>query len=173
MFFVQMAGFPGSGKSTVAREIAKRTRAVIIDHDIVKTALMQFSEGTANDKATGSIAYGIEWSLIDVILSQGHSVIHDSPCFYVETVDKRLELCNKYDAIYKYVECYLDDMIEINRRLGERDRMISQIGQIGSEERFKRLIADSKKPADRKCLVVDSSQPPERYMERVLEYIRE
>ena len=40
MFFVQMSGFPGSGKSTLARKIAKRTGGVIIDHDIVKSALL-------------------------------------------------------------------------------------------------------------------------------------
>jgi predicted kinase len=28
MFFIQMAGFPGAGKSTLAREIGKRTGAV-------------------------------------------------------------------------------------------------------------------------------------------------
>lgn len=40
MFFVQMSGFPGSGKSTLSRQIAKRTGAVIVDHDIVKSALL-------------------------------------------------------------------------------------------------------------------------------------
>lgn len=35
-----MSGFPGSGKSTLARQIAKLTGAVIIDHDIVKSALL-------------------------------------------------------------------------------------------------------------------------------------
>jgi predicted kinase len=40
VFFVQMSGFPGSGKSTLARNISKLTGAVIIDHDIVKSALL-------------------------------------------------------------------------------------------------------------------------------------
>ena len=41
MFFLQMSGFTGSGKSTLARQISKITGAVIIDHDIVKSALLK------------------------------------------------------------------------------------------------------------------------------------
>ncbi len=33
-FFVQMAGAPGAGKSTIARAVAQQTSAVVIDHDV-------------------------------------------------------------------------------------------------------------------------------------------
>ena len=36
-----MSGFPGSGKSTVSKYIAKLTGAVIIDHDVLKSALLK------------------------------------------------------------------------------------------------------------------------------------
>lgn len=131
MFFLQMAGFPGSGKSTLSREIAKHTNAVIIDHDIVKSALLQSLEAYhVQTDAAGHISYSIEWSLIDFHLSQGHSVILDSPCFYEEMLQKRKDLCEKYGAQYKYIECYLNDRKEINRRLKNRERMISQIEEI-------------------------------------------
>lgn len=56
MFFVQMSGFPGSGKSTLSREIAKRTGGVVIDHDIVKSALLHSIKGTPLDgKIAGNI----------------------------------------------------------------------------------------------------------------------
>ena len=41
MFFLQMAGFPGAGKSTLAKEIAKQTGCIIVDHDISKTSLLK------------------------------------------------------------------------------------------------------------------------------------
>jgi len=41
MFFLQMSGFPGSGKSTLAKQISKLTNAVIVDHDVSKTALLE------------------------------------------------------------------------------------------------------------------------------------
>ena len=38
--FIQMSGAPGAGKSTIARAIATRIRAVILDHDVAKSALL-------------------------------------------------------------------------------------------------------------------------------------
>ena len=72
MFFVQMSGFPGSGKSTLSRQIAKRTKAVIIDHDIVKSSLLHSREGIPMDpKLAGKISYNIDWSLIDFSFRKG------------------------------------------------------------------------------------------------------
>ncbi|EPE61840.1 ATP-binding protein [Exiguobacterium sp. S17] len=41
MFFLQMSRFPGSGKSTLARAIAPQLNAVIVNHDVTKTALLE------------------------------------------------------------------------------------------------------------------------------------
>lgn len=142
-----MSGFPGSGKSTLARIIAKLTGAIIIDHDIVKSALLTSLETIQMDaNAAGKIAYDIEWSLIDFHLSEGHSVIMDSPCFYAEMVEKGTKLSEKHHAKYKYVECYLNDIKEIQRRLKSRTRMISQIQQVSSEEAFVEWMENSKRP---------------------------
>jgi predicted kinase len=174
LFFVQMSGFPGSGKSTLAREISKRINCVIIDHDIVKSALLHTIEEIPIDpKLAGKISYNIDWSLIDFLLSQGKSVIFDSPCLYDEMVEKGTKLAEKYHANYKYVECYMDSMEEINARLKSRERMISQIESVQSEEAFLYTIKNSKKPAGHSCLVVDTSRPPECYLEEVLEYIKD
>ncbi len=79
----------------------------------------------------------------------------------------------KYNVKYKYIECYLDDSNEINFRLKNRDRMLSQIKEIQSEESFKYTIKNSKKPPEYKCLVVDTKQPLESYIREVINYIRE
>ena len=174
MFFVQMSGFPGSGKSTLARKILKGTGAVIIDHDIVKSALLNSIEEVQIDaKLAGKIAYNIDWSLIEFHLSQGQSVILDSPCLYQEIIDKGTKLAKKYNAKYKYVECFLNDIQEVNDRLKNRERMISQIEEIKSEEAFRYTLENSKKPTDYECLIVDTSQPVESYLPDVMTYINE
>jgi predicted kinase len=72
-----------AGKSTLAKQIAKRTNAVIIDHDAVKTALLQSMEKTPIDtKKAGAISYNIGWSLIEFQLSQGQNGIFVSLCLY-------------------------------------------------------------------------------------------
>ncbi|RDI39103.1 AAA family ATPase [Falsibacillus pallidus] len=171
MFFLQMSGFPGSGKSTLARLIAKETSAVIVDHDIVKSALLESMNDSIEAKVAGKISYNIDWSLIDFHLSQGHNVIFDSPCLYSEMVQKGLDLTEKYGAEYKYVECLVDDFHLINERLKTRNRKISQIKEIASEETFYHAVASSKKPSNKECLVINSGQPIENYLDEVLKYV--
>lgn len=172
MFFLQMAGFPGSGKSTLAQELAKKTGAVIVDHDIVKSALIESLETHAVDTSTsGKISYGIDWSLIDFHLSLGHPVIFDSPCLYAEMLGKGMRLADKYGVKYKYVECYLNDFHEINNRLKNRDRKPSQIQEILSEKVFSVAVDSSEKPLNVEHLVVDSGQSLDSYINEVLEYI--
>lgn len=173
MFFVQMSGFPGSGKSTLSREIAKQLKAVIVDHDIVKSSLMEsLLDVPIDPKLAGKVSYNIDWSLVEFYLSQGHNVILDSPCLYDELIEKGIALSEKYPIKYKYVECYLDDMEEINRRLRNREKMISQVQKVSSLEAFNHTIANSKKPSERKILTVDTSKPIETYLQKVINYIK-
>ncbi|MGE7982219.1 AAA family ATPase [Solibacillus sp. NPDC093137] len=174
MFFIQMSGFPGSGKSTLSRHIAKRTGAVIIDHDIVKSSLLSsFEEISIEKKFVGKIAYNVDWSLVEFHLSQGQNVVLDSPCLYQEMVDRGIRLSKKYNVTYKYVECYLNDFQEINNRLKNRNKMVSQIEAACSEETFKFTIENSKKPNEGAYIVVDTNEPLESYIDRVIGFIKE
>jgi predicted kinase len=171
MFFLQMAGFPGAGKSTLAKEIGKRTGAVVIDHDVIKSALLQSIEKDSLDpKLAGKISYDIDWSLIKYQLSQGNCVVFDSPCFYEEIVEKGTELARKFNASYKYVECSLTDFHQVIERLKNRYRMISQFNET-TEEIFNYGLLNSKKPVNGRCLDVDTIQPLEIYIEEVIHYL--
>jgi predicted kinase len=167
-----MSGYPGSGKSTLAREITKRIPGVILDHDIVKTAMMKSLNGVVGFKEIGQVSYDVEWTLVDFYLSQGHSVIMDSPCLYDLMIEKGTNLAEKYKVKYKYIECYLDNFEEINRRLKTRQRMISQIEECISEEALRRAIEKAKKPIIHEHMQVNTKEPIESYIEEVIEYLR-
>jgi predicted kinase len=174
MFFLQMSGFPGSGKSALAREIAGRTGAIVIDHDVTKTALLETPEGAGMDgKTSGSISYHIDWSMIESILSQKRNVIFDSPCLYQEMIIKGTNLARKYRSSYKYVECCLNDFNLINERLKNRERKISQIREVKSVEGFKKTLENSKKPEGHRYLMVDTSMGLDTYIDEVMEYLVE
>ncbi|AWE07145.1 ATP-binding protein [Lysinibacillus sp. 2017] len=172
MFFIQMSGVPGSGKSTLAREIAKRTGCIIVDHDIVKTALLNSMEEINMDgKLAGKISYNIDFSLVDFHLSLGQNVILDSPCLYDEMIEKGTKLSAKYNANYKYIECYLEDFTEINHRLKSRQKMLSQITEFQSETNFYTTLQGSKKPLVNGSIVVNTANILESYIEDVMRYV--
>ncbi|PWW45461.1 MULTISPECIES: AAA family ATPase [Paenibacillus] len=176
MFFLQMSGFPGSGKSTLARQISQTTGAVIVDHDISKTAIIKSlsSQGyTMEGKVIGQLSYDVDWSLVDYYLSNGHSLIMDSPCLYSNLLETGLELARKHKKKYKYVECYVEDIELIRNRLKNQERLLSQIEAPSSEEGFYRALINSKKPEEENYIVVDSSKPIAEYLSKGLEYINE
>lgn len=57
VFFLQMSGFPGSGKSTLSKYSAKLTGAVIGGHDLVKSALLKSltAKGSESTVVGGSL----------------------------------------------------------------------------------------------------------------------
>lgn len=180
MFFLQMSGYPGSGKSTLAKEIAKQTGAVVVDHDVVKSALMEALEGTDSNldpKNAGGMSYHIEWSMVSFQLSLGRSVIMDSPCMYSEHLDKGIHMARKYEVDYKYVECFLNDYEELDKRLKTRERRISQISEMPASMKssFPLTIgnSNSKRPPASRYLIVDTSQPLDGYLGEVMAYIHE
>jgi predicted kinase len=172
MFFLQMSGFPGSGKSTLAKELASRTGAVIIDHDVSKTALLDSLNGTdLNAKELGRAAYAVDWAFAEFQLAQGQSVIFDSPCLYAEMIRKGTDIAQKYSVSYKYIECYLNDFIEINNRLENRQRLPSQIRNVESESIFTRALAASQKPEGHAWLRVDAGIDVEKCLGSALQYL--
>ena len=86
-------------------------------------------------------------------------------------VEKGIRMTGKYQATYKYVECYLNEINEIERRIKNRTPMISQIQQVPSEKAFMEWVNNSKKPSDLQCLRVDSGKPIEKYIDEVMLYI--
>ncbi|STO08312.1 AAA family ATPase [Exiguobacterium aurantiacum] len=173
MFFLQLSGFPGSGKSTLSREIARRLDAVIVDHDVTKTALLESTAQHPLDPAlTGKIAYDIDWALVEFNLSLGRNVMLDSPCLYDVMIDRGLAIAANSGATYRYIECLVDDIDEINRRLRERDRKLSQIEHVSPSD-FHQTVANSKKPPNMHTLTIDTNRPLETYIPAVIAYLQQ
>jgi predicted kinase len=177
--FIQMSGAPGAGKTTIATAIAARIQAVILDHDVAKSALL---DADIPVSLAGKGSYLILGALAQHLLHQGHSIIFDSPCFYVDLLERGQRLAREAHARYFYIECVVDDIQELDRRLRARPRQPSQVAgvraqpAVGSgkvhidEAVFRDWIANMKRP-EGKYLVLDTTRPIEACVEEAMNYL--
>jgi predicted kinase len=128
LYLVQMAGAPGSGKSTIARAVADDIGAVILNSDTVKTAML---DADVPWRLAGPAAYNVLFAVADNLLAREQSVIIDSPSHYREIPEKGLAIAGKRRATYRFIECVCDDDEVLGRRLGERRPLRSQMPGIG------------------------------------------
>ena len=168
MFLLQMAGFPGSGKSTIAKLIARNTNSIVIDRDIIKSSMLNSG---IKDQLLADASYLVVFDLAAYYLEQGISVIIDTPCYYKGTVDKGLELCKRYGSVYKYIECKVDSYEEIERRIKYRKRLVTQISEI-TRERYNNSFDKSVKPKNIDSLEVNTTSDKHYDMDIVLTYIK-
>jgi predicted kinase len=177
--FIQMSGAPGSGKTTIAHAIARRINAVVIDHDVTKSALLEANVPLA---LAGSASYQVLRAIAQHLLLQGCNVIFDSPCFYQELLEKGQQLAQAVGAVYLYLECRVEDLNELDRRLRTRTRHPSQVAGVSfpltdssgktqsSNEIFKEWIENMKRP-DSGYLVLDTMRPLEVCIAEAMRYI--
>lgn len=124
-----MAGRPGVGKSSVARGVAPAIDAVVLDNDVVKSALLDAGVGW-NESATA--AWDAVFALAGDFLAQGHSVILDNPSHY-ESIPKRGQaIAVGALATYAMVECVCADDAVVGQRMADRSRLRSQMTGLGA-----------------------------------------
>jgi predicted kinase len=179
LFLLQMAGAPGSGKSTLARAVAERYDAVVLDYDVVKTALL---DADAPWGLAGPGAYNVLYALADELLSSGRSAIIDSPSHYEIMPIRGAAIAAKHHGSYRFIECVCDDTAELRRRLTSRTPRRSQMRDLDQMS----PDADGPIPARRVGqhrwqthgpegghLVVDSSAPFDQGLLAAISYIED
>lgn len=184
--FIQMSGAPGSGKSTMARLLGRSIGGVVIDHDVLRSALLE--SDLPFDQAAKH-AYQLQWTLAQDVMKQGFNVIIDSTCNFQEVLDQGSTQAKQHGYIYWYVECKVQDVDLLDQRLRTRDPMTSQRTGVdyppaaaaaaaahgareGEDSRtlFKRWIENPCRPEDN-VVIVDSTQNWEMLQDYILEQI--
>jgi predicted kinase len=166
-FLLQMAGHSGTGKSTLARAIARETGAALLDKDVIMAGAMR--AGVDNVLAAQA-AYEVGWGLARSSLSVGQSVILDNAAYFVSIREKGDEIAREFGARYYIIECILRDQREQEARLAARTRSHSL--QPTSLDGFDRYYSRAgTAPISEPHLEIDTGQPLPICVEEALAYI--
>lgn len=152
-FVIQMAGWMGTGKSTLALAVGASSGAVVIDHDTTKSAILAAGAG---DSLAGAASYESLFALTDDLLGQGHAVIIDSPSLYASIPERGMRIAAAHDVPYLFVECHCPDDLA-TRRLAQRSSRPSQVRTAEEAHEIRNDPArSSHRPSDR-LVVVDTT----------------
>ena len=114
---IEFGGLPGTGKSTLARHLALRTRAVLLRVDEIEAALRRNS---LTPEQTGLASYSVAHDLAASHLRRGLTVIADAVSPVEAARAGWRELARDCGARHKVIETQLPDTAEHRRRVEER-----------------------------------------------------
>lgn len=159
-----MHGEPGSGKSTVAREIGVRLNAVVIDKDVIKAALLRV--GIAEQQAAAG-AYEVFFAQARALTSAGQSIILDNPVYWASVERRWFEISGAAGSPRILIECVCPDRAELVRRLTTREALESQPREVLNPDRHPGIAETSFEPR----LVLHTTSPLDDLVDEALAYI--
>jgi predicted kinase len=162
-----MAGMPGSGKSTLAHAIAGQTGAVILDKDVIHSALMRNGLEKQN---SGGLSYEVLFDLAADLAKYGHSIIVDSAAYFPIIISKGRCIAEDNGMAYQVVECVCPKD-ELTTRLGARESRSSQPSQWTALLDIDMEHRPGAEPLSHPHLTVDTTRPLESILPEALEYI--
>lgn len=165
--FVLMRGYPGTGKSTIARAIATALHAPLIDRDIIRQKAVDIF---GDVHGIGRFSYELMFALTEEQLSLGLDVVVDTPLTYRETYEKSLALADKFSIPMLVVHCKCPPEVQ-KRRLEGRKGNVSEF-QITSWEEWLRWKPRFEEFDDHGCLI-DTSNPLDDSLAKVMHTIVE
>jgi len=122
-----MAGLPGSGKSTVAEELARVVGMPVVSVDPIESSILR--AGIDADQPTGLAAYLVAETIADVVLRSGQSVIIDAVNAVAPARDQWVLLGERLGVEVRFIETVCTDLTLHRRRLEERRRDLLHIAE--------------------------------------------
>jgi predicted kinase len=171
-FLVVFAGLPGTGKSSLARAVARELRAVYLDKDTIKDCVIAVAREMKIEQGSdlaGPASYELLVVLARDNLSVGRSAVLDSPAGYRQFREQVSDLAKARRANLKLIECICTDESLLRQRVENSGRELPPYrtrdwaDYQSSRARFEGLTE--------RRLVVDTAEPLAVNLRKVLNYI--
>ncbi|HZU66222.1 MAG TPA: ATP-binding protein [Ktedonobacteraceae bacterium] len=165
--FILMRGYPGTGKSTIARLLAASLHAPLIDRDILRQVAVDVF---GNLPHVGQFSYKLMFALTREQLGLGLSVVVDTPLTYRTTFEQAQQLAREFHTPLLVVHCQCPPDVQ-KRRLEGRKGMVSEF-QITSWEEWERWKPRFEEFDDGGC-IIDTTKPLDESLATVMHAIHE
>jgi predicted kinase/ribosomal protein S18 acetylase RimI-like enzyme len=120
---VMLAGLPGTGKTTLAYALARALGLIVLDKDLVNTALIS---AAINQSIAGPLSYDVLLDLAeDMVAVQRHSVILDTAGRQPIILDRALQITTKASAMLRVIRLAAPREVRL-RRMAAREPLPSQ-----------------------------------------------
>ncbi|MEO8970886.1 MAG: ATP-binding protein [Ktedonobacteraceae bacterium] len=162
---IVMRGYPGTGKSTIARAIAVALRVPLIDRDIIRQKAVDIFGDLPE---VGRFSYELMFALANEQLSLGLSVVVDMPLTYRTTFEQSQALAREFSVPMLVVHCQCSPEVQ-KRRLEGRKGKVSEF-QITSWEEWEQWKPRFEDYDDGGC-VIDTSNPLDDSLEKIMHCI--
>ncbi len=172
-----VCGMPGSGKSTISRELSGVFRIKAFQSDVIRKELfgfrpgdpldMPFEEGIYSKGASG-LTYGRLLLLAQEEIEKGRSVILDATYGKLHDRSEAIRMAKDNDANIIFVECVLKENIIKERLLKREAGYPVSDARYHHYENFKKHFEPFNELGDEMHIRVDTEKPLEECMEQIL-----
>lgn len=165
---IVMSGLPGSGKSTIAEQIATRLKIPLLSVDPIESAIIK--AGIAKSFETGLAAYLVAQMLASEQLRLGISVVIDAVNAEEEGKDIWRSLAQQYGLQLIILDIFISDQAVHRQRLESRVRNLHGFREItwDSVEARQKVVTRWKEPT----LRLDAVNDLDANVEEALRYIQ-
>ena len=168
---VFIAGLPGTGKSTLARALAQRLPAAVLDKDSIRAALFQPAY-VEYSLSQDDFCQGIMLQTAAYLLSKHAElkVLLDGRTFSRRYQRERvIEFCSQLGTTWATLECVCSEATAIGR-IAEAVAANNHLAANRTPELYFE-IRKAWEPIDQPKLVVDTDENMESYVDRAVRYL--
>jgi putative acetyltransferase len=163
---VMLAGLPGTGKTTLAYALARALPWIVLDKDLVNTALIN---ADINQNKAGPLSYDVLFDLAeDMVAVQRHSIILDTAGRQPIILNRALQIASRAAAILKVIRLVAPREVRLHRMTarvpGPSQWSEDETTDTEEAQWYAHLPADS--------LTISSTPPVEELLPSVLKFLQ-